>query len=65
MSYRILCNDEDGDGVCNGLETTVTGVHIERWHTHKPLWMYELEHPNYPTANRSEREVKHYPPSSW
>jgi hypothetical protein len=46
----------------NGRRVTVTGAHIERWHTHKPLWMYELERPDYPTANRSRREVPHYPP---
>ncbi|MGB8167543.1 MAG: hypothetical protein WCF18_08625 [Chthoniobacteraceae bacterium] len=46
----------------NGMRTMVTGAHIERWHTHKPLWMYELERPDYPTANRSEREVRQYPP---
>ena len=48
----------------NGLPTVVTGALIERWHTHKPLWMYELEHPDYSTANRSEREVKHHPPQT-
>jgi hypothetical protein len=42
----------------HGIGATVTGAHIERWHTHKPLWMYELERPYYPTANRSQREVK-------
>ncbi len=46
----------------NGLRTTVTGAHIERWHTNKPLWIYELERPDYPTANRSRREVVQYPP---
>jgi hypothetical protein len=46
----------------NGIRTVVTGAHIERWHTNKPLWLYELERPNYPTANRSRREVQHLPP---
>jgi hypothetical protein len=44
----------------NGRRVTVTGSHIERWHTHKPLWMYELEHPDYATANYSRREVPRY-----
>lgn len=44
----------------DGRHATVTGAHIERWHTHQPLWLYELEHPDYPTENRSEREVQHY-----
>ncbi len=44
----------------HGRPATVTGAHIERWHTHKPLWLYELEHPDYATANRSDREVQHY-----
>ncbi len=47
----------------NGLRTMVTGAHIQRWHTHKPLWLYELERPDYPTANRSRREVPQYPPN--
>ncbi|HYR57125.1 MAG TPA: hypothetical protein VEO95_00790 [Chthoniobacteraceae bacterium] len=42
----------------HGMPATVTGAHIERWHTHKPQWMYELEHPYYPTANRSKREIQ-------
>lgn len=46
----------------NGMRATVTGHHIQRWHTHKPLWMYELEHPDYDTANRSRREVDRYYP---
>ncbi len=46
----------------DGVSTMVTGAHIVRWHTHQPLWMYELEHPHYPTANRSEREVRNVEP---
>ena len=46
----------------DGMSTMVTGAHIQRWHTHEPLWLYELEHPRYPTANRSKREVQDYIP---
>lgn len=46
----------------NGMRATVTGHHIERWHTHEPLWMYELKRPDYDTANRSRREVPYYAP---
>jgi hypothetical protein len=45
----------------HGMRTMVTGAHIERWHTNKPLWIYELERPHFPTANRSERQVREYP----
>lgn len=42
----------------HGVPVLVTGQHITRWHTHRPLWMYELERPYYPTANRSAREIQ-------
>ena len=42
----------------NGRPTTITGVHILRWRTNKPAWLYELEHPYYPTANQSKREIQ-------
>lgn len=46
----------------HGRRVTVTGHNIERWHTDKPLWMREAEHPYYPTANRSKREIHPLPP---
>ena len=46
----------------DGRRTTVTGPNIERWHIEKPMWLYEMEHPHYPTANHSHREVRPYQP---
>jgi hypothetical protein len=43
----------------NGWRTMVTGAHIQRWHTHKPLWLSELEHPEYPTETQVTSEEEY------
>jgi len=44
----------------HGFRTTVTGAHIERWHTYEPAWLENLRDYDDPAAKHPPRPVSEY-----
>ncbi len=44
----------------HGYDAFVTGAHIERWHTHKPVWLDDLRNANDPGASYPPQPLRTY-----